>query len=65
MREEYSPVAASGQVCPKNAYKFGTALATEARRAATGNTDAVHEGAGPQDNAQSDPAINAATGGQQ
>jgi hypothetical protein len=28
------------------------AIATEARRAATGNTDAVHEGAGPKDIAQ-------------
>ena len=32
---------------------FGTAIATETRRAATGNTDAVEdEGAGPKDIAQ-------------
>jgi hypothetical protein len=38
--------------CRKQRTKVDAALAIEARRAATTKIDAVHESAGPQDNAQ-------------
>jgi hypothetical protein len=56
----------SAKPCPYNPRTGRTAQAIEARRAETENTGSVEdESAVPTGCAQSDPAINAATGGQQ